>query len=304
LETLLDLRQLEIIRAIAETGSFTAAGQKLHVSQSAISRQILLLEDELKEPVFLRVGRRIRITPAGESLLQLSHRVFQDLKDTIAGITDSQESLRGTVRLLGGMTVCLYVFPQLLTELKRQHPEIDLKLVTGSSERCLAQLRAGAGDLALLTLPLEQPDLVTVPVLQEELLVVTAAKHPLSRKKKVVPQDLVGQPFVLFESGSNTRRAVDEFFMTARIEPQIVMETENVEIIKAMVRSGIGITIIPYQSVARDVAAGQMHCARIEGRSLVRETGWVYPKMSRTPRAVQEVIKAFERVRPKLKLAP
>ena len=68
----MDLRQLEIIRAIAETGSFTAAGNKLHVSQSAISRQILLLEDELKEPVFLRVGRRIRITPAGDSLLQLS----------------------------------------------------------------------------------------------------------------------------------------------------------------------------------------------------------------------------------------
>jgi len=141
-------------------------------------------------------------------------------------------------------------------------------------------------------------------VLQEELLVVTAAKHPLSRKKKVMPEDLVRQPFVLFESGSNTRRAVDEFFMTARIEPQIVMETENVEIIKALVRNGLGITIIPYQAVARDVTSGQMHCARIEGRSLVRETGWIYPKMSRTPRAVQEVIKAFERVRPKLKLAP
>ena len=136
----MDFRQLEILQTIAETGSFTACGRKLHVSQSAISRQILLLEDELKEPVFLRVGRRIRITAAGESLLQLSHRVFQDLKDTIAGITDSQESLRGTVRLLGGMTVCLYVFPPLLSELKRQHPEIDLKLVAGSSERCIAQL--------------------------------------------------------------------------------------------------------------------------------------------------------------------
>lgn len=300
----MDLRQLEIIRAIAETGSFTAAGQKLHVSQSAISRQILLLEDELKEPVFLRVGRRIRITPAGESLLQLSHRVFQDLKDTIAGISDSQESLRGTVRLLGGMTVCLYVFPPLLTELKRQHPDIDLKVVAGSSERCLAQLRAGAGDLALLTLPVDQPDLVTLPVLQEELLVVTAAKHPLSRKRKVLPQDLAGEPFVLFEAGSNTRRVIDEFFLTARIEPRIVMETENVEIIKAMVRNDIGISIIPYQAVARDVAAGHKFCARIEGRSLMRETGWVYPKMSRTPRAVQEVIRAFERVRPKLKLAP
>ena len=75
----MDLRQLEIIRAIADTGSFTAAGEKLHVSQSAISRQILLLEQELGEPVFYRIGRRIRITPTGDSLLQLSHRVFQDL---------------------------------------------------------------------------------------------------------------------------------------------------------------------------------------------------------------------------------
>lgn len=300
----MDLRQLEIIRAIAETGSFTAAGHKLHVSQSAISRQILLLEGELKEPVFLRVGRRIRITPAGESLLHLGHRVFQDLQDTIAGITDSQETLRGTLRLLGGMTVCLYVFPPLLTELKRQHPGIDIKLMSGSSERCLQQLRSGAGDLALLTLPVDQPDLVTVPVLQEELMLVTAARHPLSRKRKILPQDLVRQPFVLFEPGSNTRRAVDEFFMTARIDPYIVMETENVEIIKALVRNGLGITVIPYQAVARDVTSGQLFCARIEGRSLVRETGWVYPKMSRTPRAVQEVIRAFERVRPKLKLAP
>src|ERR671916_3080829 len=130
----MDLRQLEVVQAVAETGSFTGAGRKLNVSQSAISRQILLLEEELNESLFLRVGRRIRITPAGEALLQLSHRVFQDLKDTIAGITDSQESLRGQVRLLGGMTVCLYVFPPLLTELKRQHPDIELKLVTGSSE--------------------------------------------------------------------------------------------------------------------------------------------------------------------------
>ena len=299
----MDLRQLEIIRAIAETGSFTAAGHKLHVSQSAISRQILLLEDELKEPVFLRVGRRIRITPAGESLLQLSHRVFQDLKDTIAGITDSQESLRGTVRVLGGMTVCLYVFPALLMELKRHHPEVDLKVMTGSSERCLQQLRSGAGDLALLTLPIDQPDLVTVPVLQEELLLVASPKHPIARKRKVVPQDLVRQQFVLFESGSNTRRAIDEFFVSARIEPQIVMETENVEIIKAMVRSGLGISIVPWQAAAADVATHQLFCSRITGVSLERQTGWLYPKMGRLPRAVTEVIRVFETMRPQLEAA-
>lgn len=300
----MDLRQLEIIRAIAETGSFTAAGHKLHVSQSAISRQILLLEDELKEPVFLRVGRRIRITPAGEALLQLSHRVFQDLKDTIAGITDSQESLRGTVRLLGGMTVCLYVFPTLMTELKRQHPEVDLKVMSGSSERCIQQLRSGAGDLALLTLPVDQPDLVTVPVLQEELLLIAAAKHPLSRKRRVLPQDLVRQPFVLFEQGSNTRRAIDEFFLSARIEPQIVMETENVEIIKAMVKIGLGISIVPYQAVAREVREGQFFCARIDGHELVRETGWVYARANRVPRMIHELQQAFEEIRGELELVP
>ena len=300
----MDLRQLEIIRAIAETGSFTAAGHKLHVSQSAISRQILLLEDELKTPVFLRIGRRIRITPAGESLLQLSHRMFQDLTDTVAGISDSQETLRGTVRILGGMTVCLYVFPTLLSEVTRQHPGIDVKIVSDSGDRCLQHLRAGTGDLALLTLPIKDADMVTLPVLQEELLLVTAAKHPLSKKRKVGPQDLADQPFVMFESGSNTRRVVDEFFASSRIEPRIVMETENVEIIKALVRSGLGITIVSYQSVARDVASGHLYCARIDGKPLIRETGWVYPKMSRTPRAVEEVVKAFDKVRPRLRLAP
>ena len=129
----MDLRQLEIIRAIADTGSFTAAGAKLHVSQSAISRQILLLEDELGEPVFHRIGRRIRITPAGESLLQLSHRVFQDLQDTVSAIGDKQESLKGSMRLVGGMTVCLYVFPALLAEMRRLHPHLDLKITVDKS---------------------------------------------------------------------------------------------------------------------------------------------------------------------------
>ena len=299
----MDLRQLEVIRAIAETGSFTAAGEKLHVSQSAISRQVLLLEEELGEPVFHRVGRRVRITPAGDALLQLSHRVFQDLQDTIAGISDRQESLKGTLRLVGGMTVCLYVFPALLAEIRRHHPELELKITAGSGEKCIAQLRAGTADLGLLTLPVDSPDLVSVPVLEEELLLVGDAKHPLARRKKIAPADLAGQPFVLFESGSNSRRVVDEFFVTEHIDPRIVMETENVEILKAMVRTGLGITIAPYLAVAADVAHRRLFCSRIAGHSLIRETGWVYPKMSRLPRTVAAVLTAFDRVRPKLRLA-
>jgi len=300
----MDLRQLEVIRAIAETGSFTAAGEKLRVSQSAVSRQVLLLEQELGDELFHRIGRRVRITPAGDALLQLSNRVFQDVQDTLAEISDRQESLKGTLRLVGGMTVCLYVFPALLADLRRVHPQLELKIVGGSGDKALAELRNGLADLGLLTLPVAAPDLVSVPVVQEELMLVTEPKHPLARKRRIVTTDLNRQPFVLFESGSNTRRVLDEFFVREHIEPRIVMETENVEIIKAMIRTGLGIGIIPYQSVAEDVAAGQLFCSRIAGHVLFRETGWVYPKMSRLPRTVSEVMTAFARVRPHLRFAP
>ena len=94
----MDLRQLEILQAIAETGSFTACGRKLHVSQSAISRQILLLEEELGEPLFLRVGRQVRMTPAAESLVQLGQRVFLDVRETLGTITDrTSSSTRSTL---------------------------------------------------------------------------------------------------------------------------------------------------------------------------------------------------------------
>jgi DNA-binding transcriptional LysR family regulator len=296
----MDLRQLEIIRAIAETGSFTAAGEKLHVSQSAISRQILILEDELGEPVFHRIGRRIRITAAGESLLQLSHRVFRDLQDTVSAISDTREALRGSIGLVGGMTVCLYVFPRLLAEVRRIHPSLDMRVTVGSTQRSIEMLRTGAGDLGLLTLPIEASDLVSVPLLQEELLLVTYPSHPLAAQKRIVPADLEKQPFVLFETGSITRRIVDEFFGHERISPPVIMETENVEIIKAMVRSGLGISIIPWQVAAADVSTRQLFCSRIAGVSLERQTGWLYPKMGRLPRAVTEVMRVFDTMRPQL----
>ena len=299
----MDLRQLEIIRAIADTGSFTAAGEKLHVSQSAISRQILLLEEELGEPVFHRIGRRIRITPAGESLLQLSHRVFQDLQETVSTISEKRDSLSGTIRLVGGMTVCLYVFPTLLAEVRRVHPHLDLKVTVGSAERSIAMLRSGAGDLGMITLPVEATDLVSVPVLQEELLLITYPAHPLAKKKSITPADLDKQDFVLFETGSITRRLVEQFFARESVDPEVIMETENVEIIKAMVRSGLGISIIPSQAAASDVKAGQLFRSRIAGHSLVRQTGWLYPKMSRLPRTVSEVIRIFETIRPRLEAA-
>jgi DNA-binding transcriptional LysR family regulator len=298
-----DLRQLEILQAIAETGSFTACGRKLHVSQSAISRQILLLEEELGEPLFLRIGRQVRMTPAAESLVQLGQRVFLDVRETVGAITDRTRDLKGTLRLSGGMTVCLYVLPPLLKHLRRVHPNLDVRLTVATAGRSVQEIRAGRIDAGLLTLPVEEADLVTVPVLREELLLVATPNHPVARRRRVAPKDLAGLPFVLFEVGSATRKVIDSFFAGQGIEPTVVMDTENVEIIKAMVKTGLGIGIVPYQAVAREVRAGQLFCTRIDGHELVRETGWVYARANRVPRMIYELLAAFESVRDKLRLA-
>ena len=300
----MDLRQLEVLRAVAESGSFTSAGRQLHLSQSAVSRQILLLEDELNEQLFLRIGRKIRITPVGATLLRLSQRVIDDIAETRAGILESQQNLNGSLRVVGGMTVCLYVLPPLLKEYRRLHPNVEVRVTTGATPRLIRRLRSGAADLGLLTLPVDDPTLVAVPVMREELLVATAPQHPLARRRQVTPQDLLRQPFVLFESGSNTRRAIDDFFGREQVDPKIVTETENVEIIKALVRVGLGITIIPYQAVAREVRAGTLACCRIAGQPLFRETGWVYLRAARVPRAVQAMMQTLETLRPRLRLAP
>ena len=298
----MDLRQLEILQAIAETGSFTACGRKLHVSQSAISRQIALLEEELGEPLFLRVGRKVRMTPAAEALVALGQRVFLDVRDTVASVTDRTRELKGTLRLSGGMTVCLYIFPTLVKQLKRAHPKLDVRMMVATAGRSVEEIRAGHVDAGLLTLPVEEADLVTLPVLREELLLVTMPGHPLAKRRKVTAQDLAGEPFVLFEAGSGTRRVIDRFFLSENVEPNGVMDTENVEIIKAMVKEGLGLGIVPYMAVAREVRARQFFATRIEGHELFRETGWVYPHVNRTPRIIDELLASFEKVRGRLPL--
>jgi DNA-binding transcriptional LysR family regulator len=200
--------------------------------------------------------------------------------------------------------VCLYVFPALIKEFKRVHPNVEVKVTPAPTPRLVRQLRTGGADLGLVTLPVDDPSLVVEPILKEELLLVTSPQHPLARKAHIVPKDLARLPFVLFEAGSNSRRTIEEFFVREQIAPKVVTETENVEIIKALVRVRLGISIIPYSAMAREVGAGQLHCARIAGPSLLRETGWVHLKTSRPPRAVQEMKRLLGDVLPKLRLRP
>src|SRR6185295_1016015 len=181
----MDMRQLEMFRAVAEAGSFTQAAQRLHVSQSAISRQVKLLEEELQGRLLHRGARRVTLTGAGELLLRMAIRVQQDMQEVASQISETQDLRRGTLTLAGGMTVCMLILPRLLRKYRSLYKRVDLRVVSGSSEEVAGMLRSHEVDLALLTLPIVARDLEVRPVLKEELVVVTAPGHPLSRSRTV-----------------------------------------------------------------------------------------------------------------------
>lgn len=290
----MDTRQLEMFRTVAEEGAFTAAAERLHISQSAVSRQLKLLEEELGTLLFHRTGRGVTLTPEGELLLTAANRIAVEMQDVVSQISETKELQRGLLSIGGGMTVCLYILPKLLRKFRAQYKEVDLRVTTGTTETVLRLLRNREIELALLTLPLVAPDLEIIPVLKEEMVLVTAAKNLLTRERTVDPRALARHPLILFERGSNTRKVVDEFLLREEVPSNVIMETENVEIIKSMVASNLGVTIIPYAAIAPDVRSGRFGWARLRGGRIYRETGWVLLKSDYVPRAVTEVLRIFD----------
>ena len=293
-----------MFQAIVESGSFTKAGQRLHVSQSAISRQINLLEEELGVQVLMRSNKRVFLTEAGKTLLKHCYRIFRDIEEAVLAVSQNEMVGRGTLRVGGGMSVCSFLLPQILREYKTLYPNIALTVTTGTSEPTILKIRNNEVDVGVLTLPVESQDLEVTSVFREEMVVVTSQNHPLSKKTEVTPEEIASMPLILFEQGSNTRKIIDQFFEKHDISPQIIMEMENVEIIKPLVDIGLGITIIPYQPIVREVEAGTLHFLRIAGYPLYRELGLVILKMSYQPIPLQRMIKLFTEMIPTLQIHP
>lgn len=296
----MDLRQLDMFRAVAEEGSFTSAAKRLHVSQSAVSRQVKLLEEEIGVRLLHRGARGVTLTSSGDLMLSLAHRLQREVKDVVAQIAETHDLLRGSLTVAGGMTVCLHVLPRVLSRYRQRYPGVDLKVVTGRNESILALLRAHEVDLALLTLPITDRDFEVAPVLKEEMVVVVAPNHPLSGRRSVNVDTLASFPQILYEVGSNTRRVQDRLFAQTDRPLNVAMETENVEITKAMVGAGLGITLIPYAAIAREVRSGRFAITRVRGQRLFREAGWVYLASEYVPPPVTAMLELFDSMKPRL----
>lgn len=290
----MDFRQLEMFLAVAENSSFTVAGRQLHVAQSAISRKVGMLEEELGESLFKRVNKRIYLTPAGEIMLRHARRIFQDLRTAALEVSEIGEMKRGTVRIGAGMTACIYVLPPVLETFRSRYPNIETHVVTGTAENLLYQLRNNLLDLGVLTLPVTQPDLQTIPFRTEEMVVLVSARHPtLSKRKRMPAKELADHPIILFDRGTATRKLLDRFFEEAGVRPEIIMESESVATIAPLVRINLGISIVPLPVAVEPSTRSGLHYIRVSDFNFTRQIGIVCQRSDSQPRAIRELISLF-----------
>lgn len=291
----MDLRQLEMFKAVAENNSFTRASRKLHVAQSAISRKIRILEDELGALLFKRVNRKIFLTAAGETLLVYTRKLFKDLDNARLEVSEMGQAKRGRLKIGGGMIACIYTIPFVLERFKEAYPEVELEVETGPTEDLVRRLRNNDLDLGLFTLPVEFPDLEVIHLYSEEMVVVCSPKQKeLLLRKSLKAKELAGLPLILFQRGTYTRKAIDELFRSCEIEPQISMEGENFATMKPLIKINLGVGILPLRAITEEVKKGELHYLKIEDYDLEREQGLVFLKSTIRPKILEELIQFFE----------
>jgi len=223
----MDLHQLRVFQAAVKTGGFTRAGEELHLSQSTVSQHIKLLEEELGCPLFMRVGKRVLVTEAGKVLLQYAEKLFRDLKNAEMTIREINALKRGTVRLGVGPTTLIYRLPRVLRDYKRRFPDIELIVLSGTTEFLLEQLRSQHLDLAIVMQTGHQPGLTLTPLGEEEMVIVLNREHPLARQRTLGPSELASLRFILYEKNTAMQNLIDRFFDSLGVSPTITMEVEN-----------------------------------------------------------------------------
>lgn len=282
----MDLHQLRVFQSAIKSGGFTRAGEQLHLSQSTVSQHIKGLEEELGCPLFLRVGKRVLVTEAGNVLLQYAERIFRDLKNAEMAVREMNTLKRGTVRLGVGPTTLTYRLPRILRDYTRRFPQIELIVLAGTTEFLLDAIRSQHLDLAIVMSTAAQAGLKSTPLGREELVIVLNSKHPLAWKRTLDPGDLASLRFILYEKKTAMQMLIERYFESLAVSPTITMEVENNEAIKSLVRAGLGASILPLCAVVDEPAGGPLRVLRVKGKRLLRELRLLSVDAETLPRAI------------------
>ena len=270
----MEIRQLRAFVAIAETGTFTAAAERVHVTQAAISMQIRQLERETGAKLFVRAPRRVILTEAGEKLLdraQLILREYDAALEEMAALTGAE---LGRLRLgSASAMVSADPLPQILKELRTAHPGVETSVVSGTSEELVQRILSGELDAGFVSLPVDARGIQTELLSEDSLVAIASPRHRLAKQRVVSAYALAGEKLILGERGGNTRRLIDHFFAHAGVSLKVTMELSRLAAIKRMVEEDMGVGIVPLQSVRDEVAKGTLVRWWVEGAQINWQLG-------------------------------
>lgn len=262
-------RQLEVFEAIARLGSFTRASEELHLTQPTVSMQMKKLADAVGLPLFEQVGRRIHLTDAGKELAITAREIMQSLERCDMSIAEMRGLKKGKLRL-AVVSTAKYFAPRILGEFSRQHPGVEVALKVTNRQRVLERAAENLDDLYILSQPASNLLLAARPFMENPLVVMAHAEHPLTQERNIPLQRIAKEPFLMREVGSGTRLTVEQIFARHGIQPNIRMELGSNEAIKQAILAGLGVSVLSRHTLGTD-GMGEPVVLDVEGFPVVNQ---------------------------------
>lgn len=288
------LRQLAVFEAVARHGSFTRAAEALHLSQPAVSMQVKQLEENLGVPLYEQVGKRIFLTQAGREMADYSRRINRLLEEADSVLEDLKGLKRGHLSI-SVATTANYFATRLLAAFSKQHPGVSFSLDVTNRETLVAQLEHNERDLVIMGRPPAELDLDAVPFMDNPLVLVAPAGHPLAGRKGIPLEEIANERIVMRERGSGTRIAIERWFEERRISFPRGMEMGSNEAIKQAVEAGLGLGIASIHTLELELETGRLRLLDVAGFPIVRHWYIVArrgKRLSPTARAFKDFVLA------------
>jgi len=249
----MELRQLRTFQAVANLLNFHQAADVLNYSQSTVSAQIHALEEDLNTRLFDRLPKRIMLTEAGQRLLQYTEKILSLAEETRTEVT-GDKGLHGSLNIRIPETLAAAYLPNLLKQFTAQFPLVQLTFSTCAYHSLEQDLSKGIYDLAfLLTESYQAPNLSVKLLGVEPLVIATAPKHRLARRKAVYPKDLEGETFLFTRTECSYRRNFERMLAEENVEPVQIININSIEAIKQCINEGVGISVLPEITVHQEI---------------------------------------------------
>lgn len=253
----LNLHRLWIFMQVVEHGGFSAAAQKLFMSQPSVSNQVRQLERSVQATLVDRSGPRVRATAEGEVLFEYAKRVFLLADEAVAAVRQVSDLRSGKLIVGGTTTVGTYLLPSLFAEFQRRYPRIECDIDVGNNVQIRGRLLNGEIGLAVVAGTPGAPQLVTEPILKERLVLIAAPDHPLAGKV-LEPSVLAEERFLLREQGSQTRDLQEAALLQWDIPQVVRSDVSGPEAIKQCVTVQLGVSLISEHAVVDEVQDGRL----------------------------------------------